>query len=54
MGVTPADLAARAAVAGEDPLARLDDLGEIPLAEQVAVFEAIHAHLSGRLSSAEH
>ncbi|GAA1637495.1 hypothetical protein [Georgenia ruanii] len=52
MGVTPADLAARAA--GEDPLARLGDLAETPLAEQVAVFEAIHAHLSGRLSSAEH
>ncbi|MFD1506747.1 hypothetical protein ACFSBG_13845 [Georgenia yuyongxinii] len=52
MDVTPADLAARSVPAG-DPLARLDDLEEIPLAEQVAVFETIHSHLSARLANAE-
>jgi len=36
-----------------DPLARLEDIGDVPLAEHVAVFDAIHAHLSARLTSAE-
>jgi hypothetical protein len=36
-----------------DPLARLEDIENVPLAEQVAVFDAIHAHLSARLTSAE-
>lgn len=52
MDATPADLAARADSA--DPLERLDDLENIPLGEQVAVFEAVHDHLSARLKSAEH
>jgi hypothetical protein len=36
-----------------DPLAQLEDIQDVPLAEQVAVFDAIHAHLSSRLTSAE-
>ncbi|WP_164737180.1 hypothetical protein [Georgenia sp. SYP-B2076] len=52
MNVTPADLASGSNPA-EDPLARLDDLEQIAPADQVAVFEAIHTHLSARLSSAE-
>lgn len=36
-----------------DPLARLEGIQDVPLAEQVAVFDAIHAHLSSRLTSAE-
>jgi hypothetical protein len=50
--VTPSDLpAARPAAA--DPLERLEELDSIPLAEQVAVFDEIHTHLSARLRSAE-
>ena len=52
MGVTPADLASRRDPA-EDPLARLDDLEQISLADQVALFEDVHSHLSARLASAE-
>ena len=36
-----------------DPLARLVGIADVPLAEQVAVFDAIHSHLSSRLTSAE-
>lgn len=36
-----------------DPLGRLDELDDTPLADQVAVFEEIHSHLAARLSSAE-
>jgi hypothetical protein len=52
MSVTPADLASRPNPA-EDPLARLGDLEQISLPDQVALFETIHSHLSARLSSAE-
>ncbi|PFG38345.1 hypothetical protein ATJ97_0819 [Georgenia soli] len=38
---------------GTDPLARLENIGDVPLADQVAVFDAVHAHLSARLTSAE-
>ena len=52
MDVTPADLpAARPTPA--DPLERLSDIEELPLTDQVAVFDAIHTHLSARLRSAE-
>lgn len=37
----------------DDPLEALDSVHDRPLGEQVAVFEAIHAHLSARLSAAE-
>ncbi|WP_193312913.1 hypothetical protein [Georgenia subflava] len=37
----------------EDPLTLLDDIDSSALADQVAVFDAIHEHLSDRLSSAE-
>lgn len=37
----------------EDPLETLDSVHDRPLAEQVGVFEAIHARLSARLSAAE-
>jgi hypothetical protein len=66
MGQTPADQRAGSLPDGDvpgdgdlpqtsatDPLARLEDIGDIPLADQVAVFDAIHAHLSARLTSAE-
>lgn len=36
-----------------DPLSRLEHIDDVPLAEQVAVFDAIHAQLSSRLTSAE-
>ena len=52
MDVTPADLPAARPMAA-DPLERLADVGELPLADQVAVFDAIHSHLSARLRSAE-
>jgi hypothetical protein len=38
---------------GTDPLARLESIDDVPLADQVAVFDAVHAHLSARLTSAE-
>jgi hypothetical protein len=49
MGQTPDDQHAEST----DPLSRLEGIEEVPLAEQVAVFDAIHAHLSSRLTSAE-
>ena len=52
MDVTPADLPA-ARPASVDPLERLGEIDELPLADQVAVFDAIHTHLSARLRSAE-
>ncbi|MHB1063346.1 MAG: hypothetical protein ACYC1Z_02450 [Georgenia sp.] len=48
---TPADLRPRRNE--QDPLEQLDELDGTPLAEQVAVFEAIHSHLSARLTGAE-
>ncbi|UNX56033.1 hypothetical protein MF406_07425 [Georgenia sp. TF02-10] len=51
---TPADLPAARPDQGLDAdLARLDDLDHLPLAEHVAVFDAIHARLSARLAGAE-
>lgn len=38
---------------GRDPLAVLDGVEDLSLEEQVAVFEAVHADLSRRLSVAE-
>lgn len=62
MGQQPADQHAESLPDGDlptgpdaetDPLARLEDIEDVPLAEQVAVFDAIHAQLSARLTSAE-
>lgn len=36
-----------------EPLAALDTVAERPLTEQVAVFEAVHEHLSARLADTE-
>lgn len=41
------------AASGTDPLTRLENIDDVPLAEQVALFDAVHAHLSARLTSAE-
>ncbi|WP_043502020.1 hypothetical protein [Georgenia sp. SUBG003] len=62
MGQTPADQRgkglpdgdpARAPGSAGDPLALLEGIADVPLAEQVPMFDAIHAHLSARLTSAE-
>lgn len=49
----PAGHGSPAERSGTDPLARLENIDDVPLADQVAVFDAVHAHLSARLTSAE-
>ena len=47
----PEPLGSQAAV--PEPLAALATVAQRPLTEQVAVFEAVHEHLSARLTDTE-
>ncbi len=50
----PADAAADTpGVTEQDPLAALDGIEDVPLEQQVEVFQAIHDHLAERLDEAE-